>query len=249
MALLHRKSRGAAPTPAGEQLLPRARELLGHASSLLDELAEPAQVRGVVRIMMCCGLPPTALGHSFAALRSMFPGVDYVVEAATDPLSRSAEGHDLVMHWGDGPERADWRTENLASVRVWAMASKAYLAKKGTPTSIEALADHVLLSWRPPGQRHDRWPRLEGGSFSVEPVLTTADAHLLRHIALRDEGIMLVPDIELPEPEVGPQLFTKVLPDVVGEVGTISLSGPARVLELPRVQAVFEATRALLAKY
>ncbi|MEM9456642.1 MAG: LysR family transcriptional regulator [Myxococcota bacterium] len=247
--LLHRESQGAAPTVAGEQLLPRARELLSFASSLLRQLSEPAEVRGVVRMMLCSGLPPMALGHSIAAMRSMFPGVDYVVETSTEPLSGSLEGRELVMHWGQGPKRADWRTESLVTARVWAMASQGYLAKNGQPTSVEELAEHVLLSWRPPGERHDQWPLLDGGTFEVKPALTSADPHLLRHVARRDEGIMLVPDVQLAEPEVGPQLFELVLPDEVGEVVNLSLSGPARVLELPRIQAVVSAARSLLAKY
>ncbi|MEM9863372.1 MAG: LysR family transcriptional regulator [Myxococcota bacterium] len=245
--LLFRESKGAAPTAAGEQLLPRARKLLEQASSVLNGLSEARSIRGRVRVMICSGLAPGVLGHSFAALRSMFPELDYTVDSSTVPVGGDLERYELVMHWGDGPARTDWQTESLVNARVWAVATNAYLAERGTPRSVDELSNHVLISWRAPSERHDRWPLLDGETLPVKPALKSADAHFLRQVARRDVGIALVPDLQVPEPDVGPERFQPVVATKVGGTATLAVSGPSRVLQLPRIQALLGAIRSLLA--
>lgn len=78
-----------------------------------------------------------------------------------------------------------------APLRV--VATRAYLERRGTPTSLAELADHDVLGWSRPGHSPEHWPLLAGGTVEVTPWLSTSDAHLLATVAARGGGLLLVP--------------------------------------------------------
>lgn len=235
--LLRRTRDGATLTAAGQALALRAATLLEDAGALIrcvhDVGAEPA---GVVRVSLPVGLPPFVLVGAFALLRERAPKLRFEAHLSNAPLSDRLDDVDVAVHFGPIPPRSRWVTRQLTAMRVWLVASPAYLNARGRPSSPQELSSHDLLSWDGPESSGTHWPLLDGRELRVEPKVRVADVHVLRHLAAAGQGIALLPDAQLPDPDLPPGALETVLPDVVGREATMMLSVPAVLADVPRIK-------------
>jgi DNA-binding transcriptional LysR family regulator len=140
-------------------------------------------------------------------------------------------------------------SRELARVRVWLVASAEYLERRGTPKTIADLARHDLLAWESPGEDGRIWPLLNGGTFTVSPMLVARHIHLIRQFAIAGLGIALVPDAMLPDPGVAPGALVSVLPEQVGKEIALRVIVPAVLSEIPRIKALIELLKPVLGEF
>ena len=248
--LLTRQPSGAVLTAAGQIMAPRGPLLLGEASALLRAvLSEQVKQPQKLRLLLPVGMPPTMLGVAYQMLRSQFPEVRLSAEfVSAELLATHVDGFDVITHFGESALPGDrWVTRPLVWLREWLLATPAYLAQHGEPTSIEELATHRLLSWDAPGRDPDRWPTLAGTEFAVEPLAHGPDVHFLRHLAAAHQGIALLPDAEVAEPEFPPGTFQVVLREVVGSTVPLCVSVPVVSKRSPQLVPILQAIEAFLA--
>ena len=131
-------------------------------------------------------------------------------------------------------------------VELGLLASPAYLAAHGTPSTLAELGEHKLLSWRAAGRHADAWPLLDGAAVPVEPAVISANAELLARLADQGGGIALLPGpselFHPPELELVP-----VLADVVGGELALRALSPQPSHADPRLRALVENAQSLLA--
>jgi DNA-binding transcriptional LysR family regulator len=152
LALFTRSPSGLLPTEAAEALRPAA-EAMAHsaaaferAAASLGDAAGGTQVRGVVRITVSEVFGIEVMPAVLADLRERHPGL--VIE-----LALSDRVHDLLQREADIAVRmAPPRQEQLVARRVGTAelglhAHPDYLARHGTPHSLEALAGHTLIGY------------------------------------------------------------------------------------------------------
>jgi DNA-binding transcriptional LysR family regulator len=242
--LLVRTARGAAPTAAGALLAAKAGPLLSDVAALVRAVQEMGErPTGAVRACIPPGLPPRMLGAIFGIIRARFPDLQLDVQVATTSPEGPDKGWDLLIHFGEPVARERWVTLELMVLREWLVASPAYLARRGVPQTISELSHHDLLAWARPDVPTSRWPTLDGLEFPVRPALIHQDIHTLRHLAAAGAGIALLPDAEVPDPELPEGALATVLQNEVGRVVSLCLSCPVGSYERSRVRALVDLCR------
>jgi DNA-binding transcriptional LysR family regulator len=246
--LLESTKQGIVLTDAGRVIAGRGRALHAEATALVQTAREVSEVpSGVMRVLLPVGLPPHALVPIVAGMRMAYPTVSFVGRFSDDPIGESLSGVDLAVHFSDGPPKGRFVSYELLRVREWLVASRDYLARRGTRASIADLPRHDLLAWQAPGEDAHQWPLLTGKTFRVDPVLIGTDIHLMRQGALAGLGIALVPDAMMADPGFPPDALAPVLPDVVGRERGLRLTVPEMIAEVPKIKMVLDRVRAFIA--
>jgi len=242
--LLERSARGVLVTEAGAMLAARGRLVLQEASALVASLRELGREPvGTLRVLLPVGLPPHALTPLVAAIRGAYPRLALQVRHCDHAVGDLLDDVDLVVYFAAVGPPGPWLSYAVLHLREWLVASPDYLARRGVPTTIEALAGHELLAWAPPGEDSRLLPTLTGDSFEVEPALITTDIHLIRQCVLAGLGIGFIPDAMLPDPGPPGTALVPVLPDIVGRERTLHVAVPAALAELPKLRAVVHNIR------
>lgn len=200
--LLHRTTRSISATAEGRGVYERAQRLLEEAQALDAELAgQREQPRGVLRLSTS-----TAFGNlQFTALMVDFcaqhPQLQVVLGLNDRYVDLAEEGFDVVLRLTGRPSPG-LVARKLAEVRFVLCASPGYLAARGTPDSVAALADHRCLRF---GYLHapERWRfrhpeqgehEVEiSGALRFESGLTANSSESLRIAALAGMGLAVLP--------------------------------------------------------
>ncbi|KTT27562.1 LysR family transcriptional regulator [Pseudacidovorax intermedius] len=176
--LLNRTTRSVAPSASGERLYRRIAPLFQEMAVAVAEASEATgQISGTLRINTLGIAARTIIAPRLARFHQTHPDVvlDIVVD---DALA------DIVVGRFDAGIRVGGRLEkDMVAVRLTpdlkmvAVASPDYLARRGTPKSPKDLHDHACVNWRLQMEgRHYRWEfRKRGQRIEVEvdgPVVT-----------------------------------------------------------------------------
>jgi DNA-binding transcriptional LysR family regulator len=243
--LLHRNRLGVGPTEAGAVLAARGRLMVLEATALVSSIRElGVEPSGALRVLLPVGLPPQALVTLYAALREAHPRITVEARFSDDPVAGLLDGIDLAVHFGERSPPGPWVSYELVRVREWLVASTEYLARRGTPSTLDDLARHDLLSWAAPSEDPRAWPLLAGGRFVVDPVLIATSVHFLRQCMLAGHGIALLPDGLLPDPGVPSGAVVPLLEGIIGRERAVRLVAPSVLTDLPKIKAVLKHVRA-----
>ncbi|MEL6342455.1 MAG: LysR family transcriptional regulator [Myxococcota bacterium] len=198
-------------TTAGSVLVEHTRRLVEILRGALEDVFAAAEtpVR-TIRTLGPNGLPPEVLAQGLTALSHQSPDLMMDISFSPDPLKEDLSQYELIIHFGPPPTRGFLVTRELMSIPEILVASPSYLNLHGKPDELEALADHRLLSWSPPGEPADRWILSNGQSLSVSPTIVSSDIHLIRELAINGQGIARVLEANLPIP--GNNELVRLLP-------------------------------------
>jgi DNA-binding transcriptional LysR family regulator len=245
--LLKSTRQGILLTEAGELLAQRGRIMMQETSALLASIREVGQApSGTLRLVMPVGLPPHLLTPLFGLLRTSYPQLSVHARFSDNPLSEPLSDVDMAVHFGEDTPRGPWLSHVVLRVREGLLASKEYLLRRGTPSSLRELQDHELFSWEAPGDDARIWPTLRGATFTVKPALITADIHLIRSCCIAGLGMGLIPSVELADPDSPADVLVPVLPDVVGRERPLRISVPEALSEIPKIKLVLTHIRRFL---
>ncbi|MRG95483.1 LysR family transcriptional regulator [Polyangium spumosum] len=246
--LVDRTRDGVSLTEAGRLLAARGRLMVQESNALLQSVREAgAEPSGVLRVLLPVGLPP----HLFPPLLTLartYPRLAFRLQFSDNPIGGLMENVDFAIHFGETSPAGPWVSRELARLRVWLVASREYLARRGTPASVEDLARHDLLTWEAPFEDGRSWPLLRGGTFSVAPVITAPDIHLIRQLAIAGHGVALVPDAMVPDPGLPEGALVPVLDEIVGREIGLRVVVPAVLAEVPRIKAMLDLLEPFLGK-
>lgn len=240
--LVTRTRHGATTTPAGEVLAERGRGLIRAGERLISSLREvEGEPSGTLKVLLPIGLPPHLILPTFSQGRSRYPRLGMTIRFHEDPLSRLLDDHDVVLYFGSHRPRGPWRSRLFMSVEEKLMASPHYLRRRGTPATVEALAGHDLLTVAIPGDQPDAWPLRGGGVLPIQPILVSADAHLVRQAVAWGHGIGLIPNLpRVMDPGLDANSLVEVLPGRIGRRRTIRVAVPEALSDIPRIRALFD---------
>ncbi len=237
---------GVHTTDAGLALAEHGRRIVQESAAVMSAIRDVGQdARGVLRVVLPVGLPPHAVVTLYAALRSRHPHLAVHARVAEDPLAGRLDDVDLALHFGPRPARGPWITKRFMALRMWLVAARVYLSRRGTPKTLEALGEHELLTWR--GGEHDgtKLPLRAGGHYAIQPTLVTTDIHALRQAAIAGLGIALIPDAMLPDPGFAEPPLAPVLPDLVGEDIAFWAAVPEALRHAPKIRALLESLESI----
>jgi len=243
--LLNKTREGIVATEAGSVLFTRGRLMIQEATALVASIREIGQEpSGVLRVMLPVGLPPHLLVQLLAIVRASYPRLSVHLRFSEDPVGGLLDDVDMALHFGARSPPGPWVSYELPRIREWLVGTAEYLARCGTPETVEDLAGHTLFSWEAPGDDPRRWPLRSGGTFAVEPALVASDIHLLRQCVLSGLGLALLPDALVPDPGAEVDPVVPVLVGLVGRERPLRLVVPSVLSDLPKIKAILKHVRA-----
>ncbi len=243
--LLDRTRQGIGATEAGAVLARRGRQMIQEASALVASVRDIGkEPSGTLRVLFPVGLPPHLLVPLFAVMREAYPRLAIQARVSADPVGGLLDDVDVAAHFGERSPPGPWVSYEVMRVRARLIAHVDYLARRGTPATLQDLAQHDLFAWECPDEDPRAWPLLSGGTLRVEPVLVASDIHFVRQCALAGLGIALVPDAMVPDPGTAPGAVVSVLDDHVGRDLAVRIVVPSVLTEVPRVKALLNHVRA-----
>ncbi len=166
--LLTRTTRQLSVTDAGEALLPRAREALAEVDDAESAARGADSLSGILHVAL-----PTTFGvRQIVPLLPAFLErqpvlkIDLMMSDRYENLV--AEGADVALRLGKLQD-SSFVARKLASTRRLFVASPTYLARRGTPTSLAALAQHDVIGG-PRDFGDQRWVARRRGKTEAKTV-------------------------------------------------------------------------------
>jgi len=234
-------------TPAALSVLKPARELVRRSQELRGLFERSRRLIGHYRFAAPLGLPPVMMARARALMSRTLPDATLELVVCHDPVSLLGTEADFAFAYGPVLPEGPWRTTAVARIDERLIAAPEYLAKHGTPRTLDDLAQHRILVWRRPGASARTVPLRGGGAHRVNPWLVGNDAWLLHRCADDGEGIVLVSVGPLPDGAARSDMV-HVLPDVVHRDCTLQVVVPTGAFSLPRLRTLWSAVRSLIAE-
>lgn len=144
--LLHRTTRRLSLTPAGNELLPRCRQMLEFSDDMRHALDTPDETpRGLLRITASTSFAQTQLIQAVVDYGRRYPGVAVDLLALDRTVNLVEERIDLAIRMTNRLE-PNLIARPLGVCRSIICAAPDYLAHHGTPRKVEELALHNCLT-------------------------------------------------------------------------------------------------------
>ena len=215
-------------TPAGALLVERGPGLVALRDSLLSQARrQQADHDREVRVLADFGFPPALTAQILAWCSQTHPALRITVHISPDPLNDIIDEYDMMVFWGEQLPQRDGYTRTFLRVPLRLMASPAYLAAHGTPTTLAALQTHRLLLHT---SEPDHWPLLGGGQIPVRATYRVNERYVLGCMVGAGCGVGL-----LPRHGIGVHAsmddLVPVLEDEVGTTTAIRFFAPTRTTQ------------------
>lgn len=195
--VFHRTTRQVSLTAEGEVLLERARRIREEVDDLAAILAEAAaEPQGRLRV----SLP--AIGYRFLAphlpaFGLAYPKVRLDLDFNDGIVDLVADGVDVAIRGGALAD-SGLTSRRLGGFRYVVCASPVYVAERGEPQTIAALAEHALIRYRRPGSDTLQDLALSAPVPSEAalgpPVMTCTNMEAVLAAAVAGLGIACMPD-------------------------------------------------------
>ncbi len=233
--LFHRHARGLILTEQGELLFDATSAMskrLDAAAARIRDSEE--EVFGELRVTTTFGFGTLWLAPRLPALYEKYPElkVDLMLEERV--LDLPMREADVAIRMKE-PSQADLIRKRLMTVRMQLYASPDYLARRGTPETIEDIAQHRLVCQNPSSAQ------VGAGASLVQHLMTTNPASLLTvnnyfgvlQGVLHNLGIGVLPDYVT---EDFPALVN-VLPEIASADVPVYLAYPEELRHSQRISA------------
>ncbi|MDG2524085.1 LysR family transcriptional regulator [Stenotrophomonas sp. HITSZ_GD] len=193
LRLFARTTRSLRLSAEGERYLPYAQSVLATLREGEEALhgAESA-LQGRLQIAAPSDLGRHALLGWLAEFRQLHPRLEWRLLLSDQVADLFRDPVDVAIRLGRLDD-ADYVALPLASEnRRVLVAAPSYLARRGTPASLDALREHDCLLYQLGRRAHDRWAFQVDGRRQVVTVrgtLVCDDAEVVRRWAVAGEGI------------------------------------------------------------
>jgi DNA-binding transcriptional LysR family regulator len=224
--LLHRTTRKVQLTQDGSAFYERCKDLLADLDELESMFQHGAQaLRGRLRVDM-----PSSIARDFVLphlpeFLHAHPQVELELSSADRPVDLIREGFDCVVRIGALGDTT-LVARPLGHVSQINCASPAYLARHGTPRSLEDLADHALIHYIPTlGANSRGWEYVDATgptSVPMKGVLTVNHVGAYQAACLAGLGLIQAPEVGM-RPLIAEGKLVEVLPQYTPAPMPVSL--------------------------
>lgn len=215
--LFARSSRALRLTAEGEAYLQRVREALALLDLGAGELQSPLQqVRGTLRLAVSTDLGTQLVRPLLDEFMRLHPQLSLELSIGDRLADIGREPVDAAIRYGEPRAPGQIVRPLVPGNRRVLVASPAYLARAGIPSTPEDLRRHEGIGLRLAGPRHRQWTLFDGDTeVSVEPrVRRTVDNGLMTRLwALDGLGIAFKSELDVAADLAGGRL-RRVLPQL-----------------------------------
>ncbi|GAA0765420.1 LysR family transcriptional regulator [Ideonella azotifigens] len=192
--LFHRTTRRVVVTEAGERICHWSQKILDDLDHLVEEIGVTRQApRGTLRVCSSFGFGRRVVAPALSALVEQHPALKVRFEVFDRLVDVASEGFDLDVRVGDeiAPHLI---AKRLAANHRVLCASPAYLARCGTPRTLDELATHDCLIIKERDHPFGVW-RLRHGrkesTIKVRGPLSSNNGEMVVQWAVDGRGIAL----------------------------------------------------------
>lgn len=238
--LFSRTREGVTPTPAGEQMVERARGLLGDARLLVataHQAGEAADSR--IRIGLQVGYPPVLAALLSKLAVDQFPRSETEHLVAERPADLLPDRADVVLCIGEQPAAGACVELVVARIEQALLAPQAFVDQHPDLT-LDELLPMLHGIWRAPTEAEPCVHLRDGGQRAVTPLVISPDETFLAAYAHVMGGPVYAP---VSPPSPGQEALVPLLSDTVGRTLRARLLVPEQLVETPRVKAALDAFR------
>ena len=216
--LLNRTTRSVAPTRAGSRLHERIAPMVAEMDAAVSEaVAGKGRTAGTLRINTLGMAAKKIIAPRLGRFHRAHPDVvlDIVID---DGLADIVAGRfDAGIRVGERLEKDMIAVRLTPDVKLLAVASPDYLAKRGEPSTPADLRSHDCINWRFPGSgRIYRWEFMKKGKkveVAVEGPLVSNHQDVVVEAALQGLGILYAYDDDRVAQAVASGQLERVLTD------------------------------------
>jgi DNA-binding transcriptional LysR family regulator len=247
--LFHRHARGLQLTEQGDLLFRTAADVMAKLQTtemlLTDTRDKP---EGEVRISAPVGLGTVWVTQRLREFMDLYPDIRIDLILSDDQVDLSMRQADVGI-WLHEPSHTDLIRRQLATMKVRAYASPAYIRRYGAPQTVADLDRHRLLGYSGPPQLSSDLNWLETVGRSGKPRVPAMKANsvvALKYAVRAGIGIGLIPDYMTDEGDL-----VSVLPDADQPTLPILFVYPEELKATKRIQVLreFLVTQARQWKY
>lgn len=192
--LMQRTTRKLSLTAAGQETLPRCRQLLELAGDLQAAVQQPEDApRGALRISVSTSFGQAQLVDAVAAYVRRFPDVKVELQMLDRTVNLVDERIDLAIRTSNDVDPG-LIARRLSVCRSVVCAAPAYLNERGMPQRVEELSLHNCLTHAYFG--HSLWHFAVAGQQVAVPVsgnISANEVMTLQRAALAGAGITMLP--------------------------------------------------------
>lgn len=212
--LFHRTTRSVSLTAQGEIVYQWAQRILEDVDLMGEAISrEKAAPSGLLRICSSTGFGRSRLAPALSALAVRYPQLEIQVELFDRLVDLVEEGFQLDIRIGRVHE-SNVIARRIARNRRVLCAAPAYLARFGTPGSLDDLKAHRCIPIRERDQDFGRW-ELAGPegltAIKVSGPLSANNGEIVRQWAIDGHGIILRSTWDVSR-EIASGLLVPVLP-------------------------------------
>jgi len=190
--LFHRSSRRVMLTDAGEQFLPRARNILAELAQAKHALASiNADPRGLLTVTAPTIFGRRHLAPAVASFLERYPMIEVDLHVSDTLVDLAEQRVDVAIRIGVLID-SDLVATRLATLRPLVCASPAYLARQGRPATPQELTAHDCITVATPALAGPAWRFAginRGVALPVRGKLRTDDKDCALQAALAGIGI------------------------------------------------------------
>jgi DNA-binding transcriptional LysR family regulator len=240
--LVQRTTRKLALTEIGEAYYQRCSRIVAdiHAAEqvVTDMQSTP---RGRLRITASIDFTTRFLGNIVADFLAQHPDINVELEGTDRVVDMIEEGFDLAVRFGPMPE-STLIARRMCGLHLILCASPEYLAKRGTPVSVDELDehDHVLFT---PTSRTQSWtlvgPNEQTFEFGRPARLASNNYGAVVDVALAGGGVACISEFMVTE-QIKNGSLIRVLPDWATRPTEVHVVYPARQNLPPRLTLFLE---------
>jgi DNA-binding transcriptional LysR family regulator len=235
--LLIRTARGAQPTDVGQAYFERAANILAELEAAQEVVAQAVtQIAGPIRLSAPLSFGIEYLAPALAQFAVEHPRIELDISFEDRNVDLMAGGFDLAVRIGILSDSA-LIARKIAPVRKVAVASPAYLGRRGHPAHPHQLANHDVLLYA-----NEQWRFRVGKNWEqvrVRPRLRADNGEMLRAAALAGLGICILPSFIAAPAIEGGTLQVLLLDFPLEEAGLHAVMPPGRATTA-RVRALVE---------
>ncbi|CAM5647662.1 HTH-type transcriptional regulator PgrR [Mycolicibacterium aubagnense] len=193
-ALVQRTTRSVSLTEAGEMFYdmvrPSAQDITEAVLAVRETQTRPS---GLLKVTVSSIAERFISGPLLAGFLAQYPEVKLDITITDEEFDIVAEGYDAGVRLGEVIEQDMVAVPVSAEQRQCAVASPAYLSRRGVPLHPRDLTGHVCIGWRPrPDTAPYRWEFTEHDrdfELAVDPAMTTNDMGMMIRMACAGAGI------------------------------------------------------------
>jgi DNA-binding transcriptional LysR family regulator len=239
--LVQRTTRKLALTEIGEAYYERCSRIVADIAAA-EQLVTDMQStpRGRLRVTASVDFATRFLGEIVAEFLAQHPEINVELEATDRVVDLIEDGFDLAVRFGQMPE-STLIARKLCSLYLILTASPAYLARRGTPKTVEELDehDHVLFT---PVSRNQTWTLVHGEQsydFGRPARLASNNYGAVVDVARAGSGIALISEFMVGD-ELKTGKLVRVLPEWQTRPTDVHAVYPARQNVPPRLTLFLE---------